>query len=160
MSGKTKADARRRFVPEPESVWFGTEDKAVTEYKVVPVAWATLFELKDLLREILEDVTGLWNAEILTSLRTALNTEGQAGAQAFQELMLNPKVWELVQQLLEKPYKFFKLAIPDLEEVHFTAPSNPKSATIPQVWATFEVIAQVNHLDFAKNLLGSKPPQA
>lgn len=158
MSGKTQAEARRRFVPEPVSIWLGTSE--VKEYKITPAAWSTLYQLKDLLRDILSEVTGLWNEEILTGLKTALNTEGQTSAEAFQQLLVNDRVWELINGLLEKPYSFFKLAIPDLEEVHFTAPSNPKSATIPQVWATFEVIAQVNHLDFAKNLLGSKPPQA
>lgn len=162
MPTKNKAELRRRFVPEAESIWLGSGD-SVKEYKVVPVAWSTLYELKDLLRELLGEVTDLWNQDILSNLKEALTTDGtekDGGTGVLQKVLVNDNVWALINSLLEKPYKFFKLAIPDLEEVHFTAPSNPKSATIPQVWATFEVIAEVNRLDFAKNLLGSKTPPA
>jgi hypothetical protein len=75
--------------------------------------------------------------------------------------MMNDQVWVLVDKLLEKPYEIFSLAIPDLDP-HLFDKDNPKGATIPQIWETFNVISEVNKLDVAKNLITSNqvvPPK-
>lgn len=154
-----KSDSQRsHFIPEPVKVWLG-RGESVVEYEVTPAAWVTLYKLKDLLRNLLEEVTDLWNQEILQTVREIAGPEAEANGRAgerLQALLVNPHVWELVDALLAKPQEFFHLAIPDLD-LNLFDEGNPNGATIPQVWATFEVIARVNRLEMAKNLLGVRP---
>jgi len=147
---------RNRFVPEPVPIWLGSGDK-VQEYKVVPAPWGALFKLKDVLRDLLEETTTLWNTQIVSTVKAvAAESNDETGLKQLQALLVNEKVWELLDHLLAKPHEFFRLAIPDLDPSLFDA-GNSEGATIPQVWATFEVIAQVNRLDIAKNLFGGRP---
>jgi len=150
----TKRD-RSRFIPEPVSVWLG-QGEYVKEYKVVPAAWSSLYSLKSVLRSLLEDVTALWNSEILTSVKAAVSdSSDENGSKMLQSILVNDGLWALVDKIIEKPYEIFSLAIPDLDSNLFSQ-DNPNGATIPQVWETFKVIAEVNQLEIAKNLLTGK----
>lgn len=147
---------KSRFVPEPVLIWLGADDQ-LQEYKISPAPWGALFQLKDVLHDLLEETTTLWNTQIVSTVKAvAAESDGQTGLKQLQALLVNEKVWELLDTLLAKPYEFFRLAIPDLDPSLFDQ-GNLKGATIPQVWATFEVIAQVNRLDIAKNLFGGSP---
>lgn len=139
------SSAKSKFIPEPVSVWLGQDDQVV-EYKVVPASWASLTLLKGVFRELIAEVTALWN--------TDLTVPGQSvGDLTIKELVDNPKVWELVDSLLAKPQQIFELAIPGLNANLFS-PDNPKGITTVQVIATFEIIFQVNRLEVAKKMLG------
>lgn len=163
MSSKPKSD-KSVFIPTPVSVWLGSNGYE-KEYKVTPATWASLYKLKSVFRELLSDVTDLWNQDILSSVQKAVkeqseDTDKQESKQesknaGFQELLLNENLWKLVDKLLEKPYDILSLAIPDLDPELFKE-DNANGATIPQVWATLTVITQVNQLDIAKNLITGK----
>jgi hypothetical protein len=151
----SKKSDKSRFVPEPVTIWLGKGEN-IKEYNVEPATWASLIRLKDVFRSLLNEVTELWNQSILTAVKDASQAESnQAGTVRLQELFTNEKVWELIDSLLEKPYDIFVLAIPDLDKNLFDE-KNKDGATIPQVWETFNVIAEVNKLDVAKNLLAGR----
>jgi hypothetical protein len=149
---------KRLFVPEPEPIWLGQGDGLV-QYDVVPAGWGALMKLKDLLKVTLGEVSELMNETVVPTLQAVAEPATPEASAQRPDLattvasLAGGNVWDLIDRLLEKPQALFKLAIPNLDEALFD-PDNPKGVTITQVWATFEVIMEVNKLDFLKNLIG------
>jgi hypothetical protein len=146
------------FLPEAVPVWLGKGD-AVKQYNVSPATWATLFQLKDLFREFLDEVSELWNGEIFSAVQAiAAAPNSDQANEELKRLAVNPKIWGLLEGLLNKPQALFVLAIPEINESLFYK-DNLNGITIPQVWATLEVIMEVNQLEAPKALLlgGSNP---
>lgn len=152
MSRKT--NDKSRFIPEPEKVWLGKGD-GVKEYDVYPATWASLYKLKSVFRDLLSNVTDVWNSDVLVAVKEVASAEKENGSKLLQELAVNENIWKLLDELLVKPQEIFEIAIPNFDKSLFSE-DNKDGATIPQVWATFEVIARVNDLEFAKNLLAGQ----
>ncbi len=70
----SKLSDKSRFVPEPVSIWLG-QGESLKEYSVVPATWASLFRLKGVLKNLLLEVTELWNADILSAAQQAGNEQ-------------------------------------------------------------------------------------
>jgi hypothetical protein len=141
---------KSKFVPEAVQIWLG-QRKAVKQYDVYPASWASLFKLQAIFRELLGEITELWNTEIVSSVKSVSEASDNEAATIMRNLAVNPRLWEIVNSMLQKPQVFFNLAIPDLDQELFDE-NNPDGITIPQVWATFEAIAEVNQLEVAKNV--------
>lgn len=152
----SKLSDKSRFVPEPVSIWLG-QGESLKEYSVVPATWASLFRLKGVLKNLLLEVTELWNADILSAAQQAGEGDTSGAAKRLKQLVVNDGIWELVQSLLEKPQEIFELAIPGLDKGLFDE-NNPNGITIPQIWETFKVIVEVNRLGEAKKLLNLLGP--
>jgi len=141
---------KSKFLPEPVQIWLG-RDKAAKEYAVYPASWASLFKLQAIFRDLLGDVTELWNTEVVSSIKSVSESSDSEASKIMQNLAVNPRLWEIINSMLQKPQVFFNLAIPDLDQSLFDE-NNKDGITIPQVWATFEAIAEVNRLEVAKNV--------
>lgn len=152
----SKLSDKSRFVPEPVLVWLGQKDQ-LKEYSVVPATWASLFRLKGVLKNLLLEVTGLWNSDILTAAQQAGEGDTEGATNRLKQLVVNDQVWELVQSLLEKPEEIIVLAIPEVDKDLFEK-DNKLGITIAQVWETFRVIMEVNRLGEAKKLLSLLNP--
>jgi hypothetical protein len=148
----SKTRNKNAFIPETVPVWLG-KNEGVKQYAVSPATWATLFRLKDLFHEFMNQVSELWNGEIFSAVQAIVGASNEETAnEKLKQLAVNPRVWELIDQLLEKPEFLFSLAIPDIDPNLFNK-DNQNGITIPQVWATLEVIMEVNQLEAPKALL-------